>query len=681
MSSGTIHTLSDFVQKMEFEKNILNLTGESIWIIDTEGKTVYADRATADLLACSLDELLQKSVYDFIEKELFFIVRENITRKKLDTIEKHDFLFKRKDGSYVWLSISSNPIINDVGDVIGILGIVSDATRRKKIELSLRESERRIKSILENVSMIAIILDRNGNLTFINNYFSKLVNKEKESLLGLNWFKHFLPERNREDVKDLFFKNIHTGNIPSYYENEIINFQGDEFYIAWNNSIIYNPDGEIIGVASIGQDISVQREAQLRFKYLANLDPLTGLGNQRAFQKHLEEYINSMEAESDRFSLVLINLDDFSGINARYGYPVGDALLMSIGNYMKEIIPGNIVFRVGGDEFAFLVKGAHNKEESVPFLYRLLKRMKQPFEVELNSVSITASIGIASYPEDARDKNEVLKCAAFALYQAKIKGKNQFSFYMEELNLLAIERKNLEEELVGALDNNEFFLLYQPVQHIQDRRVVSYEAFIRWNNLSRHLKPATFLPVVERTGLIIRVEEWLLEHVCALLRPMENNAFSQIFSLNLSFWSLQSKSFLENISSCILKNKINPKKIQIEVSDSIFSEEKSYQKRIFQSLKQLGVSICIDNFGLGKISLIDLKKFSIDCVKLHPELLKQSFKNKDFLLTIKALLALGKAMNIDVVVKNVENQEELEFCRKEGFEYGQGFYIGVPIKL
>ena len=419
------------------------------------------------------------------------------------------------------------------------------------------------------------------------------------------------------------------------------------------------------------------RERDRRLFELAHKDSLTGLGNRSLFLQWIQQAVQ----EEKPFGLVFLDLDNFKLVNDSYGHWQGDLLLIKVAEKLKEITGKNtLLARLGGDEFVFIVQN-WEQTQGVWWIQNLSRKMAEPVQLNNYVFSTEASIGVAVFPDDSRDADELLRFADMAMYQTKNQGRNGFCFYTDKMNE-EIKRKN---EIIESLRSenlfDELFLQYQPVFFADGNRIRGVEALVRWRNARLGLvSPAEFIPIAEETGRIIEIGKWVMKEACKTLAQI--NIESQrpyIMAINVSAIQLKDAVFVENAYKIIMENKVFPEQIELEITETAFIGCLEETVNTLCQLKKEGIKIALDDFGTGYSSLSYLHGLPIDTLKIDRSLVADVLENEKAQAMLNGIIALAREMGLQAVAEGIETTEQAELLKTTGCTYCQGYLLKRPI--
>src|ERR1700761_2555534 len=419
-------------------------------------------------------------------------------------------------------------------------------------------------------------------------------------------------------------------------------------------------------------DITERRKAEARIAYMAHHDGLTNLANRELFQERLKESLEGEQA----VAVLCVDLDLFKNVNDSLGHPIGDRLLKLVAERLRTHVRGNnLAARLGGDEFAIIVSSDVSPNETSDFAAKLIKLLSASYEIDGNDVIIGASIGIARSPGDGDTSEELMRNADLALYRAKQDGGGVHRFFEREMDCQAQKRRDMELDLRRAFANGEFELHYQPLVDIATDRIGGFESLLRWRHPDKGMiSPAEFIPVAEDIGLIVSIGEWVLREACneAVKWPAEVKV-----AVNLSPVQFRNRNLVQVVISALANSGLSPKRLELEITESLFLAETEANLAILHQLRALGVSISMDDFGTGYSSLSYLRSFPFDKIKIDRSFVKDLAERSDCVAIVRAISGLGRSLNITTTAEGVETVDQLDWLRNEGCNKVQGFLFSA----
>ena len=418
-------------------------------------------------------------------------------------------------------------------------------------------------------------------------------------------------------------------------------------------------------------------EREQRITQLAFNDTLTGLPNRTMFQQQLDHFFRALAGTGSHFALHCLDLDQFKVINDTLGHPAGDALLVEAAQRVQEAARGQFVARLGGDEFIVLQSVGDDRDAIDRLARRILETLAQPVRIDGNEFVPSTSIGIAIAPDDGAEGGTLLRNADLALYRAKDGGRGTYAFFEESLNQRAQERRQLETDLRIAIDQEQFELFYQPLFDLEQSRICSFEALIRWNHPTRgRISPAEFVPIAEDTGLIVPIGAWVVRQACAeAVRWPEHVRVA----VNVSPVQFHRGALQETILRALADTGLDPARLEVEIPESIFLEGSEATLKLLHSLRSLGVRVALDDFGTGYSSLSYLQSFPFDKLKIDRSFIHNLLTREGASAIVRAIAELAHALNIETTAEGVEETAQLMELRAHGCSSVQGFLFAEPM--
>lgn len=432
------------------------------------------------------------------------------------------------------------------------------------------------------------------------------------------------------------------------------------------------------------KELSGQYEDAKKTKKLAFLDVLTDLPNKNALLDKLESFFSSLRKD-ENFGIMYIDLDNFKYINDRLGHSYGDELLMDVANRIKQLLENeDYLVRYGGDEFMILSEQIHDIGDYEEKVKRIQKVFSFPFSLAMQEFSITTSIGIAIAPRDGKNIQTLLKNVDIAMYTAKKMGRNTYCFFDDSFNQILLTRMEIQSDLYSALEQGEMEVYYQPVVSVKDNRICGLEALLRWNHpIKGRLLPESFLNIAEDTGVIKQLGTYLIKNACEQLKKWEKKGCRRVsLCINLTSRQFHDKELISTLRDSLNMYEIDPKYIELDISEEVINESMEYAKERLKKLKELGVLISLDDFGFMHASLNQIRFLPLDQVKLDNDFVYATLDQEDQKEIMDAFIKFAKTLHLTVVAEGVEYQEQADFLRKCLCDKLQGFlyYDPMPAK-
>ncbi len=411
----------------------------------------------------------------------------------------------------------------------------------------------------------------------------------------------------------------------------------------------------------------------------AYFDNLTGLPNKNMLHEKLEEMI---EVDSSKeINYIMLDLDEFKKVNDFHGHEFGDELLIRIREKLIEILPDNYyLFHLGGDEFGILYKENQAVVSKIELINNISEIFKKPINIGEHYIYSSASLGVASYPDKAEDGAELIKNGEIAMYNAKEEGKNSYKFYEKEMEQKIKNYLDLEKDLKQAINNEEFELFYQPLFNVENNKIVTLEALIRWKKSDgSYVSPIDFIPFAEKTGLITEIGRWVFQEACRQKKEWLEKGYNDFsISINISAKELENANFYDNLVEQINNKKLNFNEIELEITESDVMENLNKNIKILEKLRGLGIKVSLDDFGTGYSSLNYLRKIPIDNIKIDRSFINNILTDQKEKKILSSIIELSKNIGLNITIEGIENEEQLDFIKEKNCDRAQGYLLARP---
>jgi len=433
---------------------------------------------------------------------------------------------------------------------------------------------------------------------------------------------------------------------------------------------------------SIERNSSRRREAEANLLHMAQHDHLTGLPNRSMLQEQLARILADAGRRQRGVAVLCCGLDDFKEINEQFSYQSGDSLLVTVADRLRAN-SGRLgsLARLGGDQFALVQTGVGEPYEAAELAQTILDDLSRPFELGDHTVSLRATIGITLFPDDGDNAEKLLQKAEQTMMLAKARSRNRYQFYIASLDSEMRVRRELDKELRGALERNEFHLTYQPQVSYATHEVVGVEALLRWQHPERGLVPPDlFIPLAEQNGIIISIGEWVLDQACKQLREWHDQGFNELrMAVNLSTVQLHHSELSRVVTNLMQRYQLPAHCLEMEVTETGLMEDIAAAASHLNSLKKAGVLIAIDDFGTGYSSLSYLRGLPLDKIKIDKSFVQDVLVDEDDATIVRAIIQLGRSLNMEVIAEGVESAEQEAYVIAQGCNEGQGYYYSRPL--
>jgi diguanylate cyclase (GGDEF)-like protein/PAS domain S-box-containing protein len=428
------------------------------------------------------------------------------------------------------------------------------------------------------------------------------------------------------------------------------------------------------------RDLSARRQAEQHIRFLAHHDGLTGLPNRASFNRQIESEIAHARRHGQHFAVLCLDLDRFKEVNDLLGHAAGDMLLQRVGtSLLKSLDDKAFAARLGGDEFSVIVPDIGTPARAGRVAEQILDGFRIANSISTDGAIISASIGIALFPDNAEDSQHLMTHADTALYRAKHDGRGIYRYFEAEMGAVVRERRQMENELRRAISRNQLKLVYQPQIDIQSGEVTGFEALVRWDHPENGpIPPGVFIPVAEESGLILQIGEWVLRKACTDAATWTNKLS---VAVNVSAVQMQSAHLPQMITDTLRETGLSPDRLEIEITESALVRDMNRALTSLRQIKALGVRIAMDDFGTGYSSLANLRAFPFDKIKIDQSFIKSVDTNEQSAAIVRAVLGLGAGLNLPVVAEGIERIEELDFLKGETCAEAQGFYLSRPAAI
>lgn len=568
---------------------------------------------------------------------------------------------------------------DEIGDLANAFNQMLD--RIEAENQLLRTSEERFRTLTSASPFGVFQVDKDGYYVYVNQCWHDITGIQEETISDQSFFRALHPEDRHQTFKK--WRYALKSHQDFRAEFRLLHENGDEVNVICQAKPVYNHDGAFYGYLGSMADVSELKTMQLKMEKLALYDPLTELPNRRLFRNRLDKAIVVAQRTRKKLAVMFLDFDHFKKVNDSLGHDQGDELLVEMAKRFRFCTrQSDTVSRLGGDEFTLLVPEIAHRHEVDLLAKKLINTLRRPINLKGQQLSVTCSIGIALFPDDAADANTLMKNADLAMYRSKDQGRNLFSYFSEEMNLAITQQIRIENDLRHAIDNEELVLYFQPKINLHSELLVGYEALLRWQHPTDGLvSPGEFIPVAEDTGLITQIGQWVLESVCqkipVFLEQGKMTPDCQV-AVNLSAKQFHNPRLVKNIGDTLARYNINPGLIELEITESLLMTDIDSAIEKLKALRALGITLSIDDFGTGYSSFNYLKRLPIDIIKIDRSFVADIPSDKDDMEIVSAIIAMAHKLRLKVIAEGLETDEQKVFLYQNECDMAQGFLIGRP---
>lgn len=618
-----------------------------------------------DFIGLTVRELYQHDIElgklhmeELLDKGRVHLEMKTVTSEGKPLFIEGDFIAISKDNHYV-----------------KCFGIQKDITVKKLQQETIIYNEKKYREVLNSVKEVIFQTNVNGDWTFLNTAWTTILGYEVDESIGSPFFQYIHPDDKKEVVekfKKLHNKETDTCNHEIRYITKCGNVKWMEVFVKY----MLNKEGTIKGTAGTLHDITDKVNSQKKIYELAYTDHLTKLPNRISFDNKLESCVRSHQ----QIAVLFLDIDNFKAYNDTLGHSNGDQLIKKFGLRLQELFKYEVVSRRGGDEFTifFPYETFHDVKNRAE---EILQVLEHPFYINEKEIDITTSIGVSFYPKDGKKVETLLKKADIAMYESKNNGKNQFTFFQQEMIQQTYEKMRIQTELKKALQRKQFQLHLQPKMLLHKEEVKGCEALIRWyHDKMGYVAPNKFIPIAEETGLIHEIGEWVLEEACKLLHSWTIKNISIPISINASMKQFENSNFIQSVEAKLNKYEIDPSFLHIEVTESIMqkgTKNTEYIKRI----RDIGAKVAIDDFGTGYSNLAQLINLPLDIIKIDKSFIDNIMNDYKTQSLVEGIVIIGSKLGFTFVAEGIETEEQMKILKKINCQMGQGYYFSKPIPI
>ena len=583
-----------------------------------------------------------------------------------------------KRASFSNIKTRKTAISNDLRHVAAIHEpiIIDESIYKEKISAEIA---------LNSISDAVICTDIDCNIDYLNIAAEKITGWTREEANGLpiNQVFNIINSITRKPAFSPVALVLQT-NKPRVLaaDTVLIKRDGTEVAIEDSTSPIHNWDGKLTGVVIVFHDVSATKAMATKMAHLAQHDFLTNLPNRVLLNDRIAQAITLANRHHTHLALLFLDLDNFKHINDSLGHATGDKLLQSVAKRLKECVrDSDTVSRQGGDEFVILLAETKSSEDAAVSAQKILDDLQVLHMIDKSQLHVTTSIGISVYPADGLNAETLLKSADTAMYYAKEKGRNNYQFFISEMNTRAVERLIIENNLRLGIEKQQFILYYQPKVNLNTGHITGAEALLRWQHDEwGEVVPDIFVPVAEDSGLIVPIGRWVLRQACKQAKIWQDAGLQAIsIAVNISAQEFLQKDFVESVHAVLIETRLAAHFLELEITESVLMRDAECSKNILQQLKKMGIKLAVDDFGTGYSSLSYLQRFPIDVLKIDQSFVQNIESAQDDGIIVSAIISMGNSLKLKVVAEGVETPSQLAFLKAHHCEEGQGYFYSHPL--
>jgi len=547
------------------------------------------------------------------------------------------------------------------------------AMERKRMLDALSESEEKYKNLVDNALVGVFKTNLEGDILFVNKALSRMLEYESpDQLISLGALSIYKTASERDNLIDSLKK---TGKVNNF-ELEAVTKAGKTRHLLLSATIYRDV------ISGVMIDITERKVMEETIKHQAYHDILTGLPNRTLFIDHLRLALTQASRDSHMVAVMYLDLDNFKEINDSLGHAAGDQVLQAVSRRLKACLrESDTIARIGGDEYSVLLPFANHEEDIVIITNKIISAFQKPFVIDNHALHISTSIGISTYPSDSSNTDTLLRNADAAMYSAKKGGKNNYRFYNPAMNSRTFERMKLMNRLRGAVESEELVVYFQPQVNMATGQTLCAEVLVRWQNPEMGLlQPIQFIPMAEETGLIIRIDEWVMRAACAQARKWQDAGYAPVcVMVNCSSRHFQQSDFAGTVYGILQDTGLDPVYLGIEISERTIIQDIELIIPQLVKLSEAGVRFCIDDFGTGYSSLNFLKKLPVQMLKIDKSFISGLSTDPDYKTITNAVINMAHSLKLKVIAEGVETEDQLSFLQFIHCDEIQGYHFSKPL--
>lgn len=680
------HQFQALAQKERYQRALIDNFPFMVWLKDIDSRFMAINHAFAALIGATYpEEAIGKTDYDYFPKKsadaYVAFDREVLQSGESKTMVES---IQGDGGKPRWAEVYKSPVLID-GVVVGTVGFAHDLTELKKLHDDISQTKSEYVSLVENLPMAIIRYNLNCQRVFINDYCVRVFGEPVEPLIGKTPTEYWYASAtgiNAQEFEARLRAVMQTGQIDTFEFN--CKLDGKDIVYLMRFVPEFDVNKKVTGALALANDMTAVSEYRNQIEYMAYHDALTNLPNRTLFNRGIAEAVERAKQQENSVGLLMIDLDHFKSINDTLGHPIGDQLLIEAAERLvNTLCAGDLVARLGGDEFAILVQGVQHTKDLHALASNIVQALMIPFNIANQELYVTASIGIAVYPQDTLNEDDLLRYADVAMYAAKKQGRNNYQFFVQEFNQHISQRLLLQTELMHAIEKNEFYLNYQPLVQLDSAEIVGVEALLRWRNpVLGEVKPNQFIALAEELGVITEIGRWVMMQAFKdAVAVNVNRQKPLIFAVNLSARQFLRYDIFAAVDYCLSVTACNPAWVTLEITESLLLNDSNQVLDTLRQFVDLGIKVAIDDFGTGYSSLSYLNKFPIAEVKIDRSFVRDITLDENDAKLVKAVIGMALSLGKELIAEGVETQEQADLLKSWGCNIGQGYLFSKPLSF
>jgi diguanylate cyclase (GGDEF)-like protein/PAS domain S-box-containing protein len=662
--------------RLRLSAKIFESGHDAILVTDAEASIVSVNPAFTELTGYSEEDVIGQNPRILASgnhsKEFFAQMWNKLGKKGYWSGEVWN---RKKNGELYMCWLSIRVLRDPAGNVTHYIGVTSDITEHRRAEEQLRLAAKVLESSHDSI----IITDTSGAIILVNPAFTEITGYIEDDVIGKNPRLLNSGKQSREFYAEMWNSLLQNG----YWNGEVWNRRKDGGMYAGRLSInaLRDESGRVTHYVGVTSDITEYKMAHERVRHLAYYDQLTGLPNASMVRDRVNQLVSSAHRDHREFSLVFLDLDNFKNVNNSLGHHVGDLLLQTIAGRLRSAVrEQDTVARFGGDEFVVLLPDV-GVEGAERVARKIIGQVTNSYGIKLHKINMTTSMGISVFPKDGTDVDVLMKNAELALYRAKARGRNNYAFFTEEMNVLARERMQMETDLRHALLNEDLVLYYQPQISLATRELIGMEALVRWQHPQLGMiPPDQFIPIAEESDMIIELGEWAMHEACRQLREWQRHGLQTVpVAVNVSARQMKDEEFPDIVSSILRKTGVDPSFLELELTERAVMADMELTVETMNRVGELGVKFAVDDFGTGYSSLSYLRHLPLDKLKIDKSFVQDLATEESDREISNSVIQLAHNLQLSVVAEGVETQQQMAILLGQGCDGAQGYLFGRPM--